>query len=240
MNMGFKRDTTKRLLLEMGITIRTAEQTRAKKKNINYFDIESENMAWILGFLASDGTISKTRNTIKIGLSIKDKEILERIRQELQLENEIYEYTTNKGFDVVELAWNCQKHKQALATYGILPSKTFYLTPPNKLNKKFQKDYLRGYFDGDGSVSYNSSNKAISFSITSGTKEILEWIINFLYEEYNIPKVNIYETKRLNTSYYFNYSINATKQIYHILYDDLKEDSLYLKRKYIKYTELIK
>ena len=52
MNMGFKRDTTKRLLLEMGITIRTAGQTRAKKKNINYFNIESENMAWILGFLA--------------------------------------------------------------------------------------------------------------------------------------------------------------------------------------------
>ena len=93
---------------------------------------------------------------------------------------------------------------------------------------------MRGYFDGDGSI------KAISLSITSGTKEILKWFIDFLYNDYNIPKVNIYETKRLNTSYYFNYSINATKQIYHILYDDLKDDSLFLKRKYIKYTELIK
>lgn len=240
MGMGFKRDTTKRLLLEMGIPLRTAGQTRAKRKDINYFSQESENMAWLLGFLASDGTVSKTRNTIKIGLSAKDKEILERIRQELQLEVKVCEYTTNKGFDVVELAWNCCEHKQALFNYGIAPNKTFNLIPPNKLDKKFWKDYLRGYFDGDGSVSYNHCNNSIRFSITSGTKEILEWFINFLYEEYDIPKVKIYETKRVNTSYYFDYSTESTKKIYHILYDKLDENSLYLTRKYIKYTELIK
>lgn len=238
--MGFKRDTAKRLLLEMDVQIRTGAETRAKKKNINYFLTENENMAWILGFIASDGTISASRNTIKIGLSKKDKDILESIKKELELENNIFEYTTNNGFDVVELSWNCKEHKDALKNYGIVPNKTFCLTPPYKLNRKFWKDYLRGYFDGDGCVSYNNCNNSISFSITSGTEDILKWIINFLNEDYNIPKVNIYKNQRQNISYYFDYSIKATRQIYNVLYGDLKPDTLYLKRKFEKYTNLIK
>ena len=139
-------------------------------------------------------------------------------------------------FDVVELSWTCKEHKQILAEYGIIPEKTFYLKPPYKLNKKYWKDYLRGYFDGDGSI--KAGRTGIYFSIISGTREILEWIIDFLYEEYNIPKVNIYKTIRTNTCYYFEYCTNASKKIYDIIYSDL--NNLHLERKYNKYTELIK
>ena len=236
MNKGFKRDTVKRLLQDMGVQLRTAGQTRAKKKNIDYFLNENANMAWILGFLASDGTISKNRNTIKIGLSNKDKEILEKIKKEINIENKITEYTTNKGFDVVELSWTCQEHKQQLAKYGIIPEKTFKLKPPYELNRQYWKDYLRGYFDGDGCITIH--NNYPYFQITSGTKEILEWIVNFLYEDYNIPKVNINKFIRTNTGYEIRYASKATKEIYNIIYSDM--NNLYLERKYYKYTELIK
>lgn len=80
-----------------------------KDKNEQYFLTESENMAWILGFLASDGTVSSSRNQIKIGLQNQDKEILEKIRKEINIENKIIEYTSNFGTSVAELSWTCEK-----------------------------------------------------------------------------------------------------------------------------------
>ena len=199
--------------------------------------VESHNMGWILGFLASDGTIGLKNNQIKIGISAKDKEILEKIKTEIQIENDIKSYTTNKGFDVVELSWTCQQHKKDLSRYNIVPQKTYLLKPPVNLSKEYWLDFLRGYFDGDGCISGNE--KSICFSIGSCTKEILQWFIDFLYEDYHIPKVKIHEDKRnIHTYYYFQYSTNASKQIYSLLYNS--SDSLYLKRKYEKFTNLIK
>lgn len=192
---GIGRTTIKKWLKEMNLPIRNFDEAKRTcrlynyNKDINYFNNQSNNMAWLLGFLASDGTVSLKRNTIKIGLSSKDKEILEKIKDELKIENKITEYTTNTGFDVVELSWTCKEHKDILKNYGIIPQKTNYLEPPILLDEKYWIDYLRGYFDGDGSIC--KINGYLRFSIVSNTKEILNWFVNWLYEKYNIPKVNI-------------------------------------------------
>ena len=236
-------ETVKKFLKEKNIHIRTfceaateSNKNRAHKVNKDYFKEENENMAWILGFIASDGTIRKDRNTIKIGLSIVDKEILERIKSELQIENDVKEYTNSQGYECCQLEWTCENHKQDLAKYNIIPQKTFKLMPPLELNRQYYLDYIRGYFDGDGSVNTNGNN-GIRFSICAANKEILEWIIN-IFAEYNIPKVNIYtRASSINSLYYFEYSTNSTKKIYNLLYNT--NSTLFLKRKKVKYEELI-
>lgn len=239
---GISRNTIKKWLKELNLPIRTFNEaiqyanSHKKNKQEDYFSVESENMAWILGFLASDGTIGLKNNRIKIGLSAIDKEILEKIKQEISIENKITEYITNKGYEVVELSWTCAQHKKDLAKYGIIPQKTYYLTPPYKLNEKYFLDFLRGYFDGDGSISHKSSG-GITFSIGSCAKEILEWFVENLEKQYNIPKVKILEDHRnKNTYYYFCYSTNSSKQLYKLLYKN--PDSLKLLRKYNKYTNM--
>lgn len=206
-----------------------SNKNRALKKDENYFSVESHNMAWLLGFLASDGSVSSSDNTIKIGLSSKDKEILEKIREEVKIENKIVEYTTKDGFDCVDLHWTCAKHKQALSNYGITPNKTFTLIAPKSLNSKYYIDYIRGYFDGDGSVNL-IQGKSLRWQVCGASKEVLQWIVDTLYEYYDIPKVNIYTdtNNRKNVYYYFQYSTMATKKIYEILYTP---NSLFLKRK---------
>lgn len=247
---GCSEAVAKKILIEQGIHIRTqreaailANKNRASDKDFNYFSKENEspNMAWLLGFLASDGTVSKRDNTIKIGLAIKDKEILEKIKQELKLQTEINEYTTAEGYDCCSLTWTCEQHKKDLARYGIIPQKTFRLKPPYELNKKYWIDYIRGYFDGDGSVNLiangnHRGNGNLRWQICSATKEILQFIIDFFYEEYNIPKVNILWQEKLHTLYYFQYSSTATRQIYNILYTP---NSLYLNRKKVHFEEIL-
>ena len=239
---GIGRTTVKQWLKELGLPIRDFAEARSyaishrKEKDENYFSVESHNMAWLLGFLASDGTINSKNNHIKIDLSSVDREILEKIKNEVNIENEIKEYTTNKGYKVVSLGWTCEKHKKDLAKYNIVPRKTFILQPPLNLSKEYYIDYIRGYFDGDGCICFNSQ-KSIAFGICGGSKGLLEWIINVFYEIYGIPKVNIHTDKRREKPfYYFNYSTTASKKIYTILYN---ESNMYLKRKKEKFENIL-
>lgn len=46
-----------------------------------------------------------------------------------------------------------------LAKYGIVQNKGFNLVFPNFLKEELLRHYLRGYFDGDGSISTNGKNR---------------------------------------------------------------------------------
>jgi hypothetical protein len=238
------QDALKRVLKELGIykshkeVMKTLPQNQRKYEvNEDFFFKQSSNFAYFLGFVAADGSISKDRNAISIGLSAIDREQLEKFKETIGGRN-IEEYTTNKGFDTIKWSFTSEKVKAELARYSIVPCKTFILKPPYLLDRKFWIDYIRGYFDGDGSVNYLTSNKALRWQVCSATPEVLQWMIDFLYEEYNIPKVNIMSQDRTNGKlYYFQYSTNATKSIYNILYT---KDSWYLKRKKDKYEEILK
>lgn len=230
---GVGRKSIKEALVEMNLPIRSFEEAKKyaishkKDKDENYFSKESHNMGWVLGFLASDGTIGSKDNHIKIGLSVKDVEILEKIKKEIKIENKITYYTTNKGYDVAELTWVCAQHKKDLAKYGIVPKKTFILEPPLALSREYWIDYIRGYFDGDGSILIKQN--ILMFQIGSARKEILEWIINYFYDEYNIKKVNILtDNRRLHPYYYFTYASKSSKKIYEVLYN---ESPMFLSRK---------
>lgn len=235
----------RQFLVEDGIEIRAYAKNRKsvdreKVKNKTYFAKENENpnMAWLLGFLASDGTVSKTKNAIKIGLSAKDREILEKIKEELALEeSHVTSYTTQTGFDVVELSWTCAQHKQDLARYGIVPNKTFCLGLPTELAEEYQIDYVRGYFDGDGTVTMNGNTKSLKVFFTSATKAILEFIRDVL-ERHGVPSVSVLcQVRNRVPIYTLDYSTNATKKIFQVLYTP---NSLFLQRKYDKFIECLK
>lgn len=240
---GIGRTTIKQWLKELGLPIRTFAEgkqysnTHRRYKNEKYFQTESHNMAWLLGFLASDGTVDSKRNRIKIGLARKDEEILEKIRQEVQIENQLSYYTTNKGYDVVELVWVCAQHKDDLENYSIVPKKSLILKPPYNLSEKYWMDYIRGYFDGDGSIS-RSSDGNIRFQIGGASREIIEWIVEVLSKNCSIHKANIsVDNRHKHLYYYFQYCTKASKEIYKKLY---VSDSLYLQRKYDKFSSIIK
>ena len=46
-----------------------------------------------------------------------------------------------------------------LAKYGIVQNKGFNLVFPDFLKEELLRHYLRGYFDGDGSISTNGKNR---------------------------------------------------------------------------------
>lgn len=247
---GLSAENVKYILKKNDVPIRKfleatkiSNSHRAYNKDEYFFSTETRDMAWLLGFLAADGNISKKSNNIKLTLSAKDEEVLLKIKKTVQIENPIKYYTTNGGYDIVELRWSSKRHRQDLAKYSIIPNKTFKLNPPYQLNKMFWIDYIRGYFDGDGSINLikNSNNRGkgnLRWQICSVNKNFLQWIVDYLFEEFQIPKVNIQKQSknRKNPIYYFQYSSKATKAIYNILYTDSK---MFLLRKKNHFEEIL-
>lgn len=242
------KEKVKAILKENNIHIRNRhEAIVAGNKNRNlldnheYFQIESKNMAWLLGFIAADGSIEKDRNVIKISLSSVDREILEKIRKEISLQSTVKDYIDNAGFAKSKLQWSSEQHKKDLASYCIIPQKTFKLKPPKKLSNEFIIDYLRGFWDGDGSITICRNNyNSLEWQITSASKDILDFFVDFLYTNYDIPKVKVHTFVRDDHNLYLlAYSTKASLQLYDIIYKNLQEDDLFIKRKKDKYDKIV-
>lgn len=233
----------KKILNKYNIHIRSLKESviipnNNRKKyfcNENYFKTQNSDMAYILGFLAADGTVRKDSNQIKITLAQKDAELLEIIKEKLEYTGEVKYTTTSKGFNIATLEITSSNYKKDLALYNIVPQKTFSFSIPELLNKEYWIDFIRGYWDGDGSIS-TAGKSAIRSSVCSARKETLEQIVNFLAKEYNIPPVTIQSYNRKNTIYYIQYSNNSTRKLFKAMY--YKKNIIYLKRKYDKFCQL--
>ena len=135
---GISGVVVKRVLQERKIRIRNYAESASisnvlRKKyfcNEDYFKKETPRMAYILGFLAADGSVSLRENVLKITLSQKDKELLEQIKEELEYTGEIKDATTSKGFDISTLQITCKEYKQDLQKYNIVPQKTYTFSFP--------------------------------------------------------------------------------------------------------------
>lgn len=241
--IGASEPVVKRVLKKYGIKIRNHQESlevlgqtiRKYYINDNFFSVENSDMAYILGFLAADGTVRKNGNEVKITLARKDKELLEKFKIKLETNYPIVDTTTSKGYDISTFKFCSKQIKEDLSKYGIVPNKTFTFSFPTNLNKEYWIDFIRGYFDGDGTIC-TAGASALRFSLCSARKETLETIVNY-FEELGIPKVSIQVQQKINPLYYFQYSSNAVRQIYKFLYP---LNCLCLKRKYDIYSLLVK
>lgn len=197
--------------------------------NNNYFSNQNHNMAYIMGFLAADGNISKQGNRIQSALSIKDIEHLKMIQKEIG-GCEVYTYMNNQ-YECC--GWYCYSAqiKRDLAEYGLIPNKTGSIRIPSKLEKQYYADFIRGYFDGDGSI-YKDSN-GMRLTITCANEEMLK-DINLFFDENSIKPSALYQDHNNKD---IRFRAQACIDIYNLLYYD---GCLCLSRKKEKYVKLMR
>lgn len=229
------------VLKHAGVHIRNyteaKQEGRKYKVNDDYFKIQNHNMAYILGLLAADGYVALDENKIAIQLRSYDAEVLFKIQKELRSERPVKIYTDSKNIEYAKLSFWSKAIKDDLSVYNIIPQKTFKLKPPLFLDKQYWISFIRGYFDGDGSV-FLSGRNVPSFSIIGASKEMIVWIREVLVNMYGIHNNQLYtETSNNGTIIYKTvYYGDKCKQIYDILY---VKNSLFLQRKYDKFTSLL-
>lgn len=126
----------------------------------SYFkNIDSQEKAYWLGFIYADGCISDTskkgNKRFQLTLSIKDLAHLEDFKKAINASHLIHQYVVKKGKMIghkyATIKITSDDFCNDLILHGCTPRKSNALFFPS-LEKSFINHFIRGYFDGDGSV----------------------------------------------------------------------------------------
>lgn len=199
-------------------------------------------MAYILGFIASDGCVS--RGALKIGLQYNDIGLLKDIKNQLEFSGDIKSRDVklkNKIYKAVYLDIYNKYLVDQLKVLGICERKSFQLSRFDFIPEEYEMDFIRGYFDGDGNIGghypRNTKTLQIRFRIFSASKKILEYMNDVLEKRgYKKKRINEDNKKRESIFYSLNYSTKESLKLYNDLY---YENCMCLQRKYCKFNELI-
>lgn len=208
----------------------------SQKVNHYYFSkIDSEIKAYLLGFFVADGCIynhSSAKNSwyFEISLESSDGYILELFRNEIAPTHRLYNRKFKKSRDQIAFRIASKQIANDIMFLGFPQRKTYAELHLPKIKKSLMSHFIRGYFDGDGSVGLyvTSRNYYVrQFTITCNCLTFLEEIQKVLPVKVFINPIKDKTACRLCT--------NDWKSI-KILYDYLYKDATYfLSRKKDKF-----
>ena len=200
--------------------------------NEDFFAKWSPEMAYVLGLIITDGCISKTGT---VSLSMNDNELLEKVKKVMGSEHNI----TSSKHQVGLYCFNFAREKliRDLNKFGVFPRKSLTVSFPD-VPQAFLTDFIRGVFDGDGSVYFEprSPKYRLRSKFVSSARQFIEGL-HIALESLGMPKRKIYQQKTKNAwSYSFVFCHRDNKKLFEILYKNTKND-LFLDRKYKRFLE---
>lgn len=116
-------------------------QPRKYKVNENFFKTWSHEMAWVLGFLITDGTVNQN----SIIFAQKDQRILQVIAKLMDSNATIYEPNGTRTTSILIL--NSKTLVKDLESFGIYPNKSLNVPFPDVPNE-YLPSFIRGIIDG--------------------------------------------------------------------------------------------
>lgn len=165
-------------------------------------DLSNEEAAYHLGYIYADGGISK--ESLVVGLSIKDLSHLERLKSFLRYEApiELYKAKTPKGGlnDYCRLSVHSKLLIAKLRGLGIIKKRPNFSLLLNQLPKESYRHFIRGVVDGDGTLDRSKRNNARLRML--GQSDLLEWISETLHLELGLPTRTIYPRPGIHTIEY--------------------------------------
>ena len=238
---GAIRSTVSKFLEQKGIKTTKGNHYRKYFHDENFFeDINTEEKAYWLGFMYADGYIVNNKNRygeddFGITVAIDSLDIIEKFKSSLQATNPIrYDNSKSKGQIQAKLVCCSQKTVDDLIDKGVVKNKSAILKPPTKVPEELIQHFIRGFFDGDGSLIRHQlkNSNFIAFQVNfTTTYEMAIWLKQIL------QLGDIYPEKRSQFTWY--YTIGGNQQVLkicHYMYDNA---IIWMDRKYNRYKELL-
>lgn len=230
----------KRKGVEILLTSEKAKKTHPRNSRF-FHSIDTPEKAYWLGFLYADGYVNEKTYSIRINLQKRDEDHLKKFLAAIEATNTPIKYsqkeTEEKVYEGCYICFGDKEMVTDLVAKGCVQNKSLILEFPNEniVPSHLLSHFVRGYFDGDGSIWYSvkapNNLKYFNFSLL-GTKDVLKGVLKFLDKDY----------LKLDTHENF-YSIHICgnrnlERVFYILYkDSLKH--IELTRKRDKFNELI-
>lgn len=176
-HLGIAGETVKNYMIKYGL-----EYKKQVRYNCNhdFFSFDNEESFYVAGFIAADGCV-KARDCLYIGLSIKDRDFLIKLKQIMGAESPVLDYLArnSKRNPKWNDSWKSEisiiskKMLNDLRRFNIVPRKTLtYQFPEWLKDHPMRNHFMRGYFDGDGSFYTPKGQNQVYFSLR-GTIDFL-------------------------------------------------------------------
>lgn len=202
--------------------------------------IDTEIKAYCLGFLYADGSVGKYGGdySIRIHIDKKDSEILDLFQRCVQTTKPWYIDKRDRAI----LALSNKKLYESLNKQGVMQAKTFKIIFPStdQVPSHLLNHFIRGYFDGDGSVSGREHQiRTMSFNITSNMEFAIGLQKILMSEGFSQTKIHPIPSKthegKLVGSLQYGGGINV-ERFYNYIYHNA---TIYLKRKHDRMRKLL-
>ena len=216
-----------------------------KTKNEDFFKKWSPEMAYVLGFFAADGNMSPHSNGGRyVEFTSCDKELIEKTRHLIQSNHKISGRTRSIN---QKIAYRIQIGSvglyEDLISLGLTPNKSLTIKFPD-IPPKYLRDFVRGYFDGDGCV-YLRKNWAkdrgklrwvFQTRFTSGSEQFLRKLKSILNTKRICKGGYLYNKK---SGYELVFSHHDGLALFGFMYDNISAE-MYLERKYDTFQKAFK
>ena len=205
--------------------------------NQNFFLKWSHDMAYILGLIASDGNLSKSK--FRVSISSIDYDLLNTVRNKLCCNKPIASQSNKLGTWYL-LTIDNKYIYESLINLGLTPNKSFTCNIPN-IPLKYEVDFLRGFFDGDGCVyerrirGYKRAN--LSIDIATASENMKNILLSILNRACNDCKYGFKcQIRKKDGLFILRGHHTASKHLYNKMYYD---NCIHLKRKKNKFESII-
>lgn len=209
------------------MTIKLAKNT-STKSNHSFFSKQTEQSAYLMGLLEADGCIQGGKR-IAYSAAEKDQQLVIDTHTLLET-NVVISCSTWQTF---------KKYRWTITSPQIvsdLERDGFRVGKLPKLSKRLLPHWLRGLFDGDGSIFFNKQQKNYSTNIVFGQESLAHEVKDYLNSK-GIECKSVYKKTSSDRCWYINLTPKQSRKLGKLIY---KNASIFLKRKNDKFKELEK
>ena len=227
----------------------TAIQDANPNLDETFFSCWSPASAYVLGVIFTDGSLHLSKRLSgeerqycgAVTISQKEPELLSKVgalighsgrfhRRERRdsgntVAGEVYVLSFSSATMIADLVWR-----------GLQPRKSLTLRFP-AMPKKLQRHFIRGCWDGDGSVFLERGRK-LAASFVSGSQAFIVELLEVLHQQ-GVSCSQVYlDSRSKNPSYSIKVRGAASERLYDLLYHGIPE-SMYLSRKRLVFANFL-
>lgn len=146
----------------------------------------NKEKAWMLGYLLSDGSIVRPlyrgkgdETHLEFICKYNDKEVMYKLKTVLQTSARVQEYPNYKSPQAKLRPYDC---RDIIDEYSDIKQRV----PAEKI-QGYERHFIRGLIDGDGTLSYRESRKSFRLGFIDQVQGITQWVADTICNTLELP-----------------------------------------------------